>query len=756
MLVGNRKDLFKVILLVPLAIISTFLALSGAQIISLSSATRLGVHSILVYWAAIPTAVLLKNVERDASIPRILFLDAFLFFIFTQIDHAIMFLRASQEATVVEPVNLIMILLELCLLGVLFLLGAIFQYIPFEFRKKSTVWFMILLFFSIPLIIYSVAYYTVLYVLLVPVDGVYSIILGSISAALFVFLPFIIRGRDDKIQINRGYFGSASFLIALSSLVIMNAYLNDNLLWIFAENLIIASLFLFSAAFVMPYLKELSYKTLTRYLLLISLSLATYLPLLITTIIESLELTFPVESGNFLAFAIIHIGAGTLSAIMAVLLFAYSRLKPSRIHANLVLLFCVWSSVVLTALLSILIFGTIVGGEPTIPYFVGGLLTILIVIRIHKIITEPKEEEELSSPNLLGLFLQSLAFALAITIGEVTNQVVIRVFPVLQINIVGDAFLLVCNYLVFLSLAYLLLLLASTSKGRASFEMYVVGFLAFWIVPATLKSFYSYFTPGWWVSEILLFASLLIGPSILVVLYINASRDVKVSHTRARLYADLLMHDITNYNQMTLTTLELLSNKNQSPEEIERLISDARTAVSLTEQLIENVRLMNESDNWADRPVLPTNLITTVVNALDVVTHSPRRPDTLIRFKPAENRAYVMANELLFGAILNLLYVALEIPTYRREMTVKIQTESVKGTDFWNVTIEIPYQLITPDDISRKIGQSPIGYIESTLGFQVARLIVRQMNGTLATGQLQTDVDRVQVSISMVLPSVAG
>ncbi|MFW9933245.1 MAG: hypothetical protein ACFFDR_11365, partial [Candidatus Thorarchaeota archaeon] len=163
---------------------------------------------------------------------------------------------------------------------------------------------------------------------------------------------------------------------------------------------------------------------------------------------------------------------------------------------------------------------------------------------------------------------------------------------------------------------------------------------------------------------------------------------------------------------------------------------------------------MNESDNWAERPVQPTNLIATVVSALDIVTHSARRPDTLIRFRPSENRSFVMANELLFGAVLNLLYVALEIPSYRRELALSIDSEMNRGTPYWNVSIEIPFSMVDSDEFSKKIGPSPIGYIEATLGFQVARLIVQQIKGSLLTSQIQTDVDLIQVMISMILPSI--
>lgn len=753
MIAGYRRDIFKVALFVPLAIVATILALSGAGIVSLTYQTRLGVHSILAYWAALPTAVLAICTKKESALSRFFFLSAFLFYIFIQIDHALGFLYAGQGMTSIEPTNLVMTLFELSLTGILLFGGIVTSKYAIIIQGRKQAFLAILLMLSIPLAAYGGFYYYITSSLFSPLNPIVPIGIAAHTSAIFLFLSLVIGVLSKDLNIDRGYFASASILVATASALILNSHLNGSDAWIYAENLIIAALFLFGASFCSPYLNRLSYRRLTRYLIIISLAVAAHLPLLITTIIESIHLTNPLEIGNLLAYSIIHIGAGTLSAIMAILLFAYSRLRPAPSHFYLVILFVVWTSVAATSLLSILIFGTLVGGEPTIPYFVGGLLTIVILYRIQCVLRDGKQGET-PSPTIPRLFVTSLVFSISVLLGEVVNQALIRLYPTLQTVFLGNAFLLVCNYYVFLAFVYVLLLFASTSKGRLSFEMYVIAFLTFWIVPITLKSFYSIFTPGWWVSEILLFVNLLIGPSILVILYINAARDVRLSHQRARLYADLLMHDITNYNQMSLTTLELLSSGDLSVLDQERLLSDARTAVSLTEQLIENVRLLNESDNWADRPIKPMNLIATMVSALDVVTHSPRRPDTLVRFKPAENRAYVMANELLFGAILNLLYVALEIPSSWRELTVKIESDMNRGRPFWNVTIEIPYSMTGSDEISRKIGPSPIGYLENTLGFQVARLIVRQIKGSLMTTQVQTDVDLMDITITLKIPLI--
>ncbi len=213
---------------------------------------------------------------------------------------------------------------------------------------------------------------------------------------------------------------------------------------------------------------------------------------------------------NYLAYAIIHIGAGSLSAIMAVLVFAYSRLKPSRVHFPLILLFVVWSSVAVTCVLSLFVFGFMLVGEPVIPYFLGNLFTLLLLRRIHILLSREAPQGEIvhSERSLLGY---ALLIGLLMFVGEFADQIMLRVFAVLQSTPLSYVLLLSCNYLVLLSFAYLVFLLAPNSSGKVSFEICVVGLLVTWIVPITLKSFYMIFSLGWWVSELLLFFSLLVA-----------------------------------------------------------------------------------------------------------------------------------------------------------------------------------------------------------------------------------------------------
>lgn len=754
MLTGQRRDAAKALVLVPLAILCAWFSLYNIGLVNLTYETRLSVHSLLAYWAAIPSAVLIISLHKGYSRSKVFFTSAFLSAMAFQIIQAVSDFLSGEEVISITSSDLLNDLLEFSILSTLLVCGFIDKSRSEEHGKTKNNIYSTFLILVLPVVLYSLIGFLMTTVVSGASEGSFAIAISLVAVVFYLALPALAwRSRSAEPFINTGYLSSAAFLLALATVISLSSYLQSTDVWILGESFQIASYLLFGFSVCIPFLRHQLFRHVASYLIVIALALATYIPLLTTTIIQSFELTAPFQASNYLAYAIIHIGAGSLSAIMAVLVFAYSRLKPSKFQYPLILLFVVWSSVAVTCVLSLFVFGFALVGEPVIPYFLGDLFTLLLLFRIHNLLSRETAQDQ-PTYSEMNLLAYALLICMMMLLGEFTDQIMLRVFTVLQDSPLGYILLLVCNYLVLLAFAYLVFMFALHSNGKVSFEICVVGLLVTWIVPITLKSFYMIFTPAWWVSELVLFFSLLVGPSILALLYLNASREVQASDLRVRLYADLLMHDITNYNQMTLTTLELLSSEKASSPDRDRLISDARTAVSFTERLIENVRLLNESDDWTKRPVQPVELIAMLIGVLDVVTHSPRRPDTLIRFRPQETKAFAMANDLLFGALLNLIYVAIEIPSYLKELSILVERSSINGSDFWKVDIIIPYHLTQESEVSRKIGASPVGYIENTLGFQVSRQIADQMRGFIETSQAQVDVDRLDVKVSMYMPLI--
>ena len=195
--------------------------------------------------------------------------------------------------------------------------------------------------------------------------------------------------------------------------------------------------------------------------------------------------------------------------------------------------------------------------------------------------------------------------------------------------------------------------------------------------------------------------------------------EVEDSRKRANMYADLLMHDVSNYNQMMMMSMELLGSHDISEEQRARLSDDGRQVISFSEQLISNVRLLSEADQTEYGELQSTNLVSTIVSALDIFTRRIGSGELIVEFRPDDSEAYVMANELLAHIFLNILYSALECR--KRGETVKIGIHETVNADenFWQIDITAP---------GRSTDQES-GYSSGTLGLLAARLMTESLKG---------------------------
>ncbi len=197
-------------------------------------------------------------------------------------------------------------------------------------------------------------------------------------------------------------------------------------------------------------------------------------------------------------------------------------------------------------------------------------------------------------------------------------------------------------------------------------------------------------------------------------------QDEQDSHNRASLYADLLMHDVSNYNQMVMTTLELLGSEDISEEQRQRLADDGHQAITFSEQLISNVRLLSETDRLESSKLGPTNLVSTIISALDMFTQRVGSGELIVEFHPEKAKAFVMANELLVHIFLNILYSALECRLRGETVTIDLQTIEYAGEGFWQVDIKAPGKAIEDKD----------EYSSGTLALTAAEFMTESLNGS--------------------------
>ncbi|MFW9768597.1 MAG: hypothetical protein ACFFEM_07220, partial [Candidatus Thorarchaeota archaeon] len=541
-------------------------------------------------------------------------------------------------------------------------------------------------------------------------------VLGGISVVSFVIAALLIpRITKEFFPVNIGYMVSAVLLLLVASVSTILNIADPSMNWEYAETLQMAAFLLLCVAFGVPFLRRSGYHRGIAYGIVIGLILMAYLPFMLTILLETMNLNLIIESSNFLAYSIIHVGAASLSLMLAILLYLYPKRKPIWNHVPLILIFILWGF--LSILLAIAFPIPSLRGELTTPIIVGSAITLALLIITVRWTVKPRPRRE--SPSLLNYTVHTVFFVILVVLGELLNQIVLNTEPGLVYSPYGAIVLLGLNLVIMFALTYLIFLLAENSRGKPPVEMVVAFYLGLWILPNILKSYNETWRTAWWISEILLFVGLLIGPPLLIWLYVRAIRDEQESHKRAGLYADILMHDISNYNQMVMTTLELLGSEDLSNEQRKRLADDGFSAISFSEQLISNVRLLSETDQLDTTRLEPTNIVSTIVSALDTFTQRVGTDELKVEFKPETSQAIVMANDLLVHIFLNILYSALECRLRGEVVTIDLESIRKANEAYWQITILAPGKSIDEED----------DYGSGTLNLTAAELMTTSLNG---------------------------
>lgn len=751
MLRGRRRDLAKVMVFVSLAVVSVVLTIGEVGIVSLSYATRVGVHSLLAFWVSIPAAVIVLALQHRYSLSRMFFGTAFLFAMLVQIGRALPILFQTGQGTVqITRIDLVSTLIEFAVIGLMFVLYFVFQNSEEKEFSPANRWGSAVLIISCPVAVYSVLYYFLLPSLASEMVTNLGFVAVLVALFAFVLVPILaIRKSKQDIPCNLGYITSGSILMILSAALVLTSVVENSGIWIYAENLRIASFLLFGFSLAVPFLKNAGFPRMTRYAIVLVLALSTYLPLLATTIIETLDVTLQFQ--NPFAFGIINIGACCLAAMMAVLLYAYSRIRPSGIQLPLILLFTVWAAVFLTSVLPVVlpIYGLY--SEQLSSYISGSMITLVLLRYFEKRSWAAPPEKTIPSGQRILIFI--LIIHASIGIGEVLNLLVLQELGSLQWNAIGNSLLLTSTLVVMFGFAYVVFLLAQRGHGTLSFESYVVALLSLWIVPVTLKSFSPQWTAGWWLSENLLFIGMLLGPLVLGFLYMRAMREADRSYDRARLFADLLMHDITNYNQVTLTTLELLESGQMEPQMTKRLVADAKRAVSMAETLVENVRLLSSAEGVTADSLEKADLVSMTVRAMDSAARSEEEAVRSMNFRATEDSAPVPSNSFLLGALVNLIYAALEVSSADDEVVLNLKHSSSLGQAWFELEILV----LKPSTDSEGSQPSDLevlpGEARLNLRFQVVEMVAGQLGGFATMRKEGDSGSKTRVCLTLSLPA---
>jgi signal transduction histidine kinase len=267
------------------------------------------------------------------------------------------------------------------------------------------------------------------------------------------------------------------------------------------------------------------------------------------------------------------------------------------------------------------------------------------------------------------------------------------------------------------------------SRGEITIEILGLSFLMLWIIPGILKSIFQMWESGWWAAEYLLLGGLMIAPIIFGIAYLRAMRTAEEVEKRATLYADILAHDISNYHQAILTSLELMELDEVPVQVHEQALEQIHLSLSRADHLIKNVRRLGKVEHMPLATFQPLDLVMYIQLAFDQVSRALGDDGFTMKCNRKEGTCFVDANLLLVDLFQNLIRNAMEYSNDKKQIEVKIKRLDNREQPWWEVQIIDFGRGISPERKAQLFNRYMDGAHGSGLGLSVVRALSEAFGG---------------------------
>jgi len=516
-------------------------------------------------------------------------------------------------------------------------------------------------------------------------------------------------------------------LLATASVALLIPIYQLSLVWTFSVTLNSVAFFVFYLSLTVPYLHDVGMKPRNATIFASGFSILFLTPFFVTMIVEGLIPGF--YNPDIGAYTIIHLGAASLSAVMALLTYGHAKTKGQSNLYPLILLFASWTVVdIFQVIMSR--FPTPYAGESLVPYITGSLVSLIsLFLAIRWTMNIPPAN--LPRAELWPVFGVVFQAGL-VTLSEFIQAELYGTAPILLNSPLGRSVLLTINLFAMFEFTYFIVYLSRTAGGGLTVEVLLSGFLALWIVPNILKANFLDWTAGWYSAELLLLIALLFGPGLLGMLYIGEMRKSETAHQRARVYSDLLVHDISNYHQAILISLGLLEVNAIQPGVREQIVRDAQAELHRADELIRNVRQIGMSEIIARENLDRIDLVQCIRNSFDNTFPPLHRQSIEFIVNRNLGECYVYAHQLIEGVFTNLFRNAVRYSSDRKRIEVEIEPKYDQDQIFWTTRV-IDYGFgIEPEKKAKLFNRFMSGAEGTGLGLSVAKTLTEVFGGKIA------------------------
>ena len=669
--------------------------------------------------------ILLHQRGEEPSAPFLLVIG-FLYYALIELGGAIGKLLVASVPLIKTKIVLASDLIELVCFGTIILLGIVLHLHGYDSQNRMSKLVGIPLLVG-PLLIHGSMRLFILYKIPDAVVTIVGLASGLTGMVLFLAAGMLISRNGHLFPLNGPIrLSFACGFIALSGIPSIISLYVPGPIWsltiimqlIAFINIYLALAPVFLANFNVP--KERAFS-----LILVAMMLMI-IPFLATLVSESIlpDHTIIIEGAYFVS----KLGFTSMAAALAVLVFTYAKRTGKMYQYPIAFIF----SVLTMAGVSNLVL------SPLFPPVQIESMSALILVSIFSI---PALVQAISwmgnSPiKKNGRSVETwLAFALVgcmclFVIGEIAQSYVIRMDPLLNASPFGGIVVLILSAVTIGEGVYLAFLIIGTNHGKITIELLSIGFLSLWIIQSILKAMFLEWTAGWWLGEILLLTGFLVGPISIGYLYLGSFLSAEASGARAKVYSDILAHDISNHHQAILHGLEIAMLE-IAPDNIRnRALGDAYLALVDADRLTKNVRKLGQIDANEISEFHRVDLVRSINETFIRLTKAFRSPDIVLNLEAEEEECFILANDLLQDIFLNLFRNAIEYSGKER-IDVVIARTNVDGSSHWEVRVidfgpGIPYE--KRDSLFDRYMKGAKG---SGLGLSVCRALTNLFDGSI-------------------------
>ncbi len=665
--------------LIALFVITVWVAIGGP--VWSTRVTGVAVHSLLAYLAMIGASLSVLVAKRKDTASLDAMYSMFFFIAIVNLSSAGKYLFGTSIMLENPLFQATLNLYELAVIGTLSLISVIgYESIPIRNRRLG----------SVIVLVISVAGYLILTNILETVvsNWVVSVVglACSTVAICTLVMASVITFHNSNMSKNFDQYAllTGMSLLGLSTLLLRAALFDTGTIWAISILLQIGGLITYTLSFSTPMMQSAGVSRKNARLLVTLLGSIAIAPLLVTILAQVVAPRLVLIDVGAYLFS--HAGAAVLSVVMAFLLFMYSSKKPTASHAPLILVFITWAAaeIFLMALSQASYF--VNAGEHQAPHVVSSLFLLVILFMAIKTTSKPQHE----NPVLLRKF-EVLIFVVVLIstfiIAIAAESSATSGYSVIQYNPSGKALLLLINLIAMFELTYLAVRLAMKAEGRLSVDLLAVYSLVLWILPNILKAIFDDWTVGWWIAEVAVFGGLLIGLAILGALYVTSMHEAETSRKYAGVFADLLVHDISNYHQVILGALDLMEMGKLTPEVEKRTFHNARLGLGRAHHLVRNVRLLGMTEVNREKLFVPVNLVVALSDAYEQASLSLQTPSVKFFMPKVKSPCFVMADKSLTDAFVNIFRNSILYSPKKKRIDVHISPAYREGHKYWEISI---------------------------------------------------------------------